>query len=262
LISTKGTRIWTPYGYLFAEDLYIGEKVISFNPDRGVCEYDTIKSIDLEYKNCGGFGISSKSMRQVLTPDHPIIIWNDKTKELNYVPIEDRFMQVFSARRNNSILSHALFEPYKRTQDINDIEWSARVAATIAAHRRAKVNIKSIVKDLGGYEAQVWLDTFFHWNRLIPARNWMATVKLTNLEVRDIIFDIAPRAGVGVKWYFRGKNLVASMTTNGYVNPSPYNGWFKQKIDGLVFNLTTKNGNALARANGGTFLVACNRQEN
>lgn len=261
MISTKATRIWTPFGYIFVDDLYIGERVISFNPDRGVCEYDEIKSIEIQHKSCMGFGINAKSMRQLLTPEHPIMLWNFKTKELRRVPIKDKFMRSMSGD-NNSVLLHALFEPYKRSQELEDIKWSARMAASLSSHRRARSNIFDIPKDLGGYESQIWLDTFFHWNRLTPMRNWMATVTLNNNEVRDTLFNVAPRAGVGIKSYrFRQKSLV-SITVDGAVYPTIYNSWFKQPIDEQVFNLTTRNGNVLARSSNGTFLLACNRQEN
>jgi hypothetical protein len=260
MISTKATRIWTPFGYLFVDDLYVGEKVISFNPERGVCEYDEIKSIQMEYKSCMGYGLNSKSMRQLLTPDHPIMIWNFNTKELKRIPIEDRFM-VSMPNGDKAILMHALFEPYKQSQDLEDIKWSARMAASVASHARAAIDIYDVTKDLGGYEAQLWLDTFFHWNRLVPMRNWMATVGLTNLEVRDIVFNIGPRAGVGIKSYrFRNKSLI-SMTVDGTVRPTTSSCWFKQPINEPVFNLTTGNGNVLARSSNGTYLLACNGQE-
>lgn len=260
MITTKATRIWTPFGYLFAEDLYIGEKVISFNPERGVCEYDKIYSIEMDYKSCMGFGLNFKSMRQLLTPDHPIMIWDFKNKQLKRMPIEDKFMS--STGENKAVLLHALFEPYLQTQDEEDIKWSARMAASYCNHPRARIDISDIVKDLGGYEAQLWLDTFFHWNRLVPMRNWMATVKLKNHEIRDTLFDIGPRAGVGIKSYrFREQNYV-SMTVDGAVRPVSGWGWFKQPIEEPVFNLTTKNGNVLARSSNGTYLLACNRQEN
>jgi hypothetical protein len=138
---------------------------------------------------------------------------------------------------------------------MEDIKWSARMAATISNHKKAYFDIP---RDLGGYEAQEWLDTFFHWNKMISARNWMAAVRLTNLVVRDSILDIAPRAGVGAIWQsaYKGKPTML-MTTNGYVSPSLNNGWYKKPIDGLVFNLSTKNGNVLVKSNNGTYLVAC-----
>jgi hypothetical protein len=261
MISTKATRIWTRFGYLFVDDLYIGEKVISFNPDRGVCEYDYVQSIELQYKHCMGFGINSKSMRQLLTPDHPILIWNSKTKVLDRVPIKEKFMRTFDSREDNAVLAHALFEPYQKSLEIDKIRWSARIAATMVDYPRTRVDIMNIVSDLGGYEAQCWLDTFFHWNILMSGKNWMKTVKLSNMEVRDIVFNIAPRAGVGVKNYtFRGKRLI-SITTDGMVFPTKTTGWYKQEIDEPVFNLTTRNGNILARSSSGTFLVACNKGE-
>lgn len=257
MISTKATRIWTPYGYLFVDDLFIGEKVISFNPERGVCEYDSVQSIEMEYKRCMGFGINSKSMRQLVTPDHPILIWDSKNKLLERIPIRDKFMVSFAIGRDKSILAGALFEPYKRTRDLEDIKWSARIAATMSAYRRAEVGIREIVSDLGGYEAQCWLDTFFHWNKLMPAKNWMKTVICKNFQVRDIVSNIAPRGGVGMKNYtFRGKNLL-SISTDGFIYPRAHISWYKQEINEPVFNLKTRNGNILARSSNGTFLIAC-----
>lgn len=260
MIHTGGTRVWTPYGYLFPEDLYIGERVISFNPERGVCEYDTIQGIEMEYTRCMGYGITSKSLRQLLTPDHPLLFWNDKKKELTYRPIEDRFMYSMASGRHTAVLCHALFEPYKQTQDPEDIKWSARIAAGIAMHRRAKLNVGNIVDDLGGYESQLWLDTFFHWNRMQRANNWMATVKLTNREVRDTVFDIAPRAGVGAKWYMLKGKQVISISTDGDLGFMSVNAWFKSPIDGITFNVTTNNGNVLIKSYNSTSLVACRKQ--
>lgn len=260
MIYTKGTRVWTPFGYRYADDLYMGEKVISFNPERGVCEYDTIEGIELEYTRCMGYGITSKSLRQHLTPDHPLLFWNDKEKKLTPKPIEDRFMYSMAPGRTTSILCHALFEPYKQTQDPEDIKWSARMAASIAWHKRAKLNVENIVNDLGGYEAQLWLDTFFHWNKMQKNSTWMATVKLNNLEVREAVLNIAPRAGVGAKWYMlKGKNVI-SISSNGEVAPMTVNGWFKYPIDGITFNLTTRNGNILIKSYNSTSLVACKKQ--
>lgn len=258
MISTKTMRIWTTFGYLFVDDLYIGEKVISFNPKRGICEYDTIQAVEVKYTNCMGLGINAKSMRLVATPDHPLLIWNEQSKVLDKVPIEKIFMR--SVPKNSCILNNALFEPYKRSQDLDDIKWSARIAATLANYRNAKLDIGNVARDLGGYEAQVWLDTFFHWNILRPVNNWMKSVRLTNSEVRDTIFNIAPRAGVGARRYIYKGKLLASITTDGAVYPLS-SSWFKQTIQETVFDLTTRNGNVLARSSYGSFLIACNKGE-
>lgn len=259
MITTKGTRIWTPYGYKFVDDLYIGEKIISFNPNRGVCEYDKILSIETEYKQCMGYGINSKSMRQLLTNDHPILIWDSLNKILDRIPIQDKFLRQISDPY--SVLFSAPFEPFKRSQDIEDIKWSARMAATIANHEYAIYDINHIVSDLGGYESQIWCDTFFHWNKLMTGKNYMATVRMTNKYVQDLVFNIAPRAGVGAKLYPYKHRYLMSITTNGSSYPSIKVGWFKQKIDEVVFNLTTINGSVLAKASNGTFLLACKGRE-
>ncbi len=255
MITTKATRIWTPYGYKFVDDLYIGERVISFNPSRGVCEYDTIQSIEIEYKRCMGYGINSKSMRQLVTEDHPILIWNDTSRDLTRVPIADRFLGTIS--RKKSVLFAAPFEPFSWSQEIDDIKWSARIAATMANHKYPWEDLNYIVSNLGGYESQVWLDTFFHWNKLMSGKNYMATVRLVNKYVKDLVFHIAPRAGVGAKWYPIKQNNLMSITTNGRIYLDSRIGWFRQKIDEPVFNVTTTNGNVLSKASNGTFLVAC-----
>lgn len=257
MIDTRQTRIWTPYGYLFAEDLYIGEKVISFNPARGVCEYDTVSQIEIEERRCMGLGLNSKSMRVLLTPDHDLLVWNNKLKVLSRVSIESRFMLGYSSKQK-SILAHAVFEPYKRSQAEADIEWSARMAATISRHKRAMLDVGNIIDDLGGYEAQLWIDTFIHWNKLLRGRNWMGTAHLANRQVRDVIYNIAPRAGVGARWYIKGNYPLVSIPINGYIY-QPL--WFKEPLNGLMFNLTTRNGNVLMKSAHGTCLVACNKGE-
>jgi hypothetical protein len=251
MINTKGLRVWTERGWLFAEDLSIGDTTISFNPTRNCCEYDTIESINLEYTQCGGYAVVKNTMRQIVTSDHPILIWNDNKKQLTRIPISKRFMG--SA---NLVLARS-FEPYLSTQDIEEIKWSARVAASFSNHKWAPVDHWDIVRNLGGYESQVWLDTFFHWNVLLPAVNWMKSVKLRNTDVRDMLFHIVPRAGRGLFAGIRMKLLTANMTIreNAFVNS--YAGWSMKPIDGIVFNISTKNGNFLARKSGNTFIMAC-----
>jgi hypothetical protein len=259
MIDIRNVRVWTPFGYLPVNELYVGEKVISFNPDRGVCEYDTIQGIQIEYTKCMGLGVSSKSVRQVLTPDHPLLMWDSSRKQLQYRPIEDRFMINMLRVHTVNLLAHAVFEPYLVSQNEEDIKWSARMAASIANHKRAKLNVGSILDNLGGYESQLWIDTFFHWNKMLSGRNWMGTVWATNKEVVDAVFNIGPRAGVGIKWYPRNASYVISVTTNGLVSPMSPSGWFKNPLDGLVFNVTTRNGNVLIKCVKGTSLVACNK---
>jgi hypothetical protein len=260
VITIKGSKIWTPYGYTPVQDLYIGEKIISFNPDRGVCEYDSIQQIEIEYMSCMGMGLNAKSMRQLMTPDHPVLHWNSKTKTLIRYPAQERFMYSLTAGRPIAILHHALFEPYKRSQTMEDIRWSARMAASISNHKRAKLDVGNILDDLGGFEAQEWLDTFFHWHRLQRCYGWSWTVKTSNKEVKRLILDIAPRAGVGAKAHYTNGSLMISVTHNGEIcKISKKNGWFNLPINDLVFNLTTKNGNFLMQSFGGTYLAAGKR---
>lgn len=257
MIYSRSSRIWTEYGYVFVEDLYVGQKVISFNPARGVCEYDYIQGIQTEYSRCMGLGLSAKSFRQVLTSDHPLLIWDLSKKVLTYTTIEERFMRHMFAFRPKAILAHAPFEPYKITQSTEDIMWSARYTASIAAQKRVSLDSEICLKDLGGYEAQLWLETFFHWNKLVPNGTWMATVVVNNEEVRRLLYNIAPRAGVGVKLHMLRNKSLMSISTDGRV--LPHTGWFKATIDGMVFNLTTSNGNVLMKSYGGTSLVACDK---
>jgi hypothetical protein len=261
MITTKGIRVWTPRGWLFAADLQLGDKVLSFNAERNCCEYDQIYSTTIEYMRFMGLGVSSKSMHQILTPDHPILVWDLKNKVLTRPEIQSRFMGAIATSKHRSLVCHRMFEPHLVTQKEVDIKWSARVAATQANDWRCSVDLWQYVLELSGYEAQIWLDTFFHWNVMLPAKNWMAAVKVKNKEVKDMLFYLAPRAGVGIKWYiFRGRRT-AFITTNGNVDVTSPSGWTMDKIDGLVFNVSTKNGNLLVKSSNGTHLTACDYKE-
>lgn len=254
MISTKGIRIWTKRGWLWAEDLLVGDKVISFNPERNVCEYDEISSVQVEYRTCMGLGVKSNSMRQVLTEDHPLLMWSNNLRKLKRVPIRDKFMG--TAKDINPLICHRIFEPYLVSQELEDIKWSARIAATRSRYTASWLN-PGFIDDLGGYEAQLWLDTFFHWNILIRGVNWMSSVQVDNTTVRNMVFDIAPRAGVGAKYYRYGRKTLISISKTGDVTLKSTKGWMQQPIDGLVFNVQTKNGSVLARSLKGTHLVAC-----
>jgi hypothetical protein len=260
MIDTHTCRLWTPFGWHFAEDLWVGQRVISFNADRGCCEYDTIESIEIKRMQTSGYGLEFSSMRQVLTPDHPLLHWRADTKVLQRVPIKDLFMRRFNSGGRSSILVSMLFEPYKRTQDIEDIKWSARIAATMSRHRRATIYDRDMLRELGGYEAQVWTDTFFHWNKKLPAKNWMACVPLTNLELRDIVLSTASRAGRGARYMLVPTGPRMYVTHSSFAYPTSDYNWFKRPINGDVFNVTTKNGSILAATNKGTHLLACNQE--
>lgn len=259
MISSLGTQLWTPHGWIRPEHLYVGLKIMSFNPDRGVCEYDTIKSIKTDNMQCMGYGINVKSISQLLTPDHDLLIWNSYTKKLTKKNIEDRFMVSINPTWNSFILASAPFEPHKRMNDLEDIKYSARMAASISKHRFAYSG--KIETEMSGYEAQVWVDTFFHWNKLLYGSNWMATVELNNKYIRDILYEIVARAGIGLKYRFRGSKKIVSVSMNGFVATGNLS-WFKKTIDGPVFNITTKNGSAVARNAGGNFLLACDEEMN
>ena len=257
MISTFFTFVYTNRGWVSPEELMWGDRVVSFNPERGVCEYDKVYGIQLDYKQCSGLGIRSNTMRSLLTPEHPLMIWDNKKKKLTRTPIKEVFMSKYNYGRPTSILAHRLFEPYRRTQDMDDIRWSARIAATFSNARHAFVPEQHMVDDLGGLEAQAWLETFFHWNRKLPGVNWQGTVRLGNRQVRDMLFNIGWRAGVGVKWRRPRKSYAVSITNHGDATPYADSGWMSHQIDGLVFNVSTKNGNVLMRSYNGTYLMAC-----
>lgn len=259
MISANHIFVWTSRGWTKPSDLYIGDKIISFNPDRNCSEYDEVYSIKQEWRELMGLGIYHKSMRQLLTPDHPILVWHEKKKELQRPSIESRFMGAIAG--NTSVIYNSMFEPFYRSQDLEDIRWSARMAATYSMYDRP-VDIWNIISDLGGYEAQVWLDTFYHWNSLMPAFKWQYAVRLPSLWVRDIIFHVASRAGLGCYWAppKTVKHSVMYLSTSNNIYTRASAGWVMIPTN-LLFNISSKNGNALVKTDRGNFIVACDYKE-
>lgn len=262
MIYSEFLWVWTINGWKRPHDLYIGDTIMSFNPDRNCCEYDKVYSVETAFNEQMGLGIWNKGMRQLLTPDHHILVWHYKNKQLERFPIEDRFMRKIHFP-HKGIIYNSMYEPYIRTQDIEDIKWSARVTATYCMSKKY-VDVWDIVRNLGGYESQIWIDTFFHWNSLLYSGSWQYRVRLPNHSIRDIIFHIAPRAGLGAYWkqpdkIIRDYSICISNSDPVHVNSKL--GWVMKPMD-YMFNMSSKNGNFLARNTRANFIVACDYKEN
>lgn len=257
---TINNWIWTTRGWRTAEEVYVGEKIISFNASRNCCEYDEIKSIELAFVDTGGVGVQKFGTYLLTTTDHPIIcVNNDKTTE-RYAT-KDVFL------KTKTVLYNRWFEPYHRTQSEEDIRWSARIAATYNKTRFAPVlnDVRSITSNFGGIEARWWLESFFQWTVLVNNVNFMKNTRVFNREVREIALNVAARAGVGSDYdkswrQAFGGIKVFSITRPTDLKVSVDTGWFSKPLKGLVYNLTTKNGNFLGRGFRGNFLITCKEQ--
>lgn len=250
----EGVRVWTKRGWQYHEDLFVGDTVMSFNPYRGYCEYDTIQEVKQEYTFLKQmYGIKSKNIRMWYTPDHPLMLFSDKTRQTKFIPIEESFM-----RTGNFIIARP-FEPFNESSNNEDIKWSARYSAMFSRARYLPdmKNIKSIVEELSGFEAQDWLEEFYRWNILIQGVNWMKSSLLRNKDIRDLIFHIAPRAGVGSCWWplIRSKMRAMRITTIADAHLGAMNYGLKD-YQGYLFDIKTSNKNYLVQYRQSTFLVA------
>src|SRR5687768_11455697 len=90
------TLIWTKRGWLKAEELIIGDVIVSYNPHRNCTEYDSISSIKMDYAIKPILGLRSHSMTMKVTPDHPFIVKNNKLKTIERKTISDVFLRSFS----------------------------------------------------------------------------------------------------------------------------------------------------------------------
>lgn len=256
--------IWTTRGYQSIGELSPGDKVISYSEDRHCTEYDTVTSINTEYAQCGLLGIKKMTLHYLMTPEHPVLITDLKTNKLMRVPIEDLLMN--NSNRHEAVLGCKPFEPYKRTQDLDDIKWSARLAASSARHKtsaRHSDKIWHYIRDINGEESQHWINTFFNWNILQRRTNFQKTIFMHNSFVRDMIYHVAPRAGVTTYWgpHKTKAGIYASAFSVGLPRNEKISStfqWRADRQDGIIYNISTKNGNFLARYLGGTFLMACN----
>jgi len=258
--------IWTTRGYQNVNNVHVGDRVISYNPKRNCTEYDTISNIETKYVQQGLLGIKKMDLHYLLTPDHPILTINPYTKETNRLPIDKLFMKKTNAKLN--IIGNRIFEPYRRTQDSEHLEWTARLAAS-ASRQESPSHYSEIIWDslrnINGEEAQIWLNTFFHWNILKPRPIFMKTILLRSKWARDMVYHTAPRAGVGTFWgpyknkAYHYKYIQAfSIGKNSDHSIHHKAQWRADRQEGIVYNISTQNGSFLARYLGGTFLLACN----
>lgn len=259
------TLIWTPRGYKNIRDLSVGDKVISFNPDKGYMEYDEVFSIKTDFYIGGLLGVKKVGCHFLLTPAHDILFINTKSRDTKRVPIEDRFME--NAGGRNLLLGVKPFEPYKRSVDFDDVRWSARMAASSCRQDIPPLyedKIWDIIKDITAPEAQEWLNTFFTWNILKPNPNYMRTVLMRNWFVRNMLYHVAPRAGVSTYWGpYRTKTWFQnafSLTKEGDHQLQRIH-WRADRHESIVYNIKTKNGNFLARYLGGLHIQACEVKE-
>jgi hypothetical protein len=266
---TSDTLVYTNEGWKKCWDLYVGQQVRSYNPVTNTCVDDIVFSIETDFVATGLMGIKSKSMDQLITQDHPIIIVNIVTKESITKTIGEHFYH--TATGNKRILHNRSYNYYITTRDIEEIKWSARICASYAQVDGffSDQNAILIAKNLGGYESWIWLDTFFHWNVLRSNTTKMGTCFLRNRVVREILLDLAPRAGYGIKFmpYFRNRSVAQKggswtiqLDHQQDVIVLRRLGWYLKRYEGNVFNIKTKNGSFLAKRNNGTFLMACDKE--
>lgn len=257
--------VWTTRGYQQIGNVAVGDRIISYNESRGCTEYDEVLAIETEYVRMGLIGIKQIGLHYISTPDHPVLLIDQKTRELDRVPIEDLFMR--KTGKNKAIISNKMFEPSQRTLDLDYLEWTARLAASSSREKMPVLENDLIWDSLGeitGPEAQHWLNTFFHWNILKPRNHYMKTILMRNSFVRDMLYHVAPRAGVGTYWgsirtHPRVNKFVMafSITKEKEHIISVPEQWRADRHVGIVYNITSRNGSFLARYLGGVFLLAC-----
>lgn len=255
------TLVWTKRGWLTADELVIGDIVISYNPSRACTEYDKISYIKTDYKTNPIMGLKSHSINLAITPDHPFIVKNNVNKSVEVRNIDEVFLSSFN--EGKTVLYTAPFEPYLMSQDLEDVAWSARVASSFGNVRYMPIEyfheIWNIVGEATGVEAQHWIDVFFHWGILENGTYWSKATKLRNRQTRDMVYHIAPRAGFGTRFMPNPKRVGQWIIGLSAQNAPQIRRthWYRDRIEGLFFNLKTKNGSFLARKTGGTFLCPC-----
>lgn len=255
------TLIWTKRGWLKAEELVIGDIVISYNASRNCTEYDSVNFIQLEYGINPLFGLKTHSLNLAVTANHPFLLIDNYGKKIERKKMQDVFLS--SYQKNKSVLYSAPFEPYLINSDMSDVGWSARIAASfgnnISMPMKYQKIVWEIIEDIGGAEAQHWCDIFFHWGILEPGTYWSKATKLHNKQVRDMVYHVAPRAGFGTRFMRnpkrRGQWLIGLSTQNQCQIQKT--SWYRDRVEGYFFNIKTRNGSFLGRAKGGTFLCPC-----
>lgn len=257
--------IWTTRGYQHVGELTVGDKVISYNPERACMEYDKVEYLETGWQSRGLIGIQHSYGSFLLTPDHPIPIINPYTRELQYEKIDDLFMS--QTGKYKRVLTNKLFEPGTRRYSTDDIEWIARLAVSSSRFKMAPLywdTIQEVVQDITGIEAREFLTTFFHWNILRSKPLYLKTCLLRNESIKAMLYHVAPRAGVGT--FFGSLKTKAayykwvqgfSIAREGDLNITRQN-WCADRHEGIFYNLATKNGNFLAKFGSSTIPIACN----
>lgn len=194
---TINNWIYTTRGWKTAEEVYVGDKIISFNPTRNCCEYDRIEAVEIKWLNTGGMGMQKLGAYCLISPDHPVILIN-KDRSTERKKIKDVFTT------NKTLLFNKWFEPYHRSLDEEDIRYSARILAGYRMHCNPRIDfswIKNIVSGLGGIEARWWLESFFQWGVLVNNVNYTKNAKIASGEIREIALIAAAKAGVGTDFH-------------------------------------------------------------
>jgi len=256
--------VWTTRGYQNIANLTPGDRVLSYNPERGCSEYDKIGYIQTDWKQQGLIGLRQCATYLLLTPDHPLLIINPKTKELTRTAINELFMT--GGGKYKKLLMNKPFEPYKRTNDLEYIKWTARLAVSSSRFNVPPLYqdvIEEAIKDITGYEAQIWLNTFFHWGILRSRAQYMKTCMLRNRTIQDMLYHVAPRAGAGTYYGpFKTKahhhlwQQAFSIAKQGDTNITRDH-WCQDRHEGIFYSLSTKNGNFLGKQGSCTIPVAC-----
>lgn len=256
------TLVWTKRGWKRSEELAIGDKVISYSHSRNCTEYDEISSIQMDYGIKPIIGLRAYSMNMCVTPDHPVVILDNKTKNIETKQIKEILLS--SYKNDKSVLYTAPFEPYSMGSNLDDIAWSARVASSFGNVLATPLDIFhktwNPIEEIGGYEAQHWTDTFFHWSVLQSGTYWYKAMPMSNKQTVDLAYHVIPRAGFGVRFLRNPRKNTRQWMLGLAVNSClsiRLENWYQDRIEGFFFNIKTKNGNFLARKTGGTFLCAC-----
>lgn len=255
---SSNVKVWTTKGWLPSSSITVGDKVISYNPDRNCTEYDEVLEARQDYTFIKSLmGLKIKNVKFWITPDHPLML-NGKNG-VNFVPIEDQWM------RSAKLIAHRPFETYNETADIEELRWSARHAAlysrAVELPKAFHKKIWRMVREISGYEAQCWLEEFYRWNTLHPSyQSWMKSAPLKNQQIRDLIFHIAPRAGVGCCWWPmspRLRSIYRSMRIT-IIDDIKLNrmSYGMKDYEGLLFDLKTNNKNYLIQYVRSVFLIA------
>lgn len=267
MIKSANCQVWTKRGWMKSENLLVGDTIISYNPQRNCTEYDKIYGIETDYGSYHLLGIKTKSYYNLTTKDHPLMTYDKTDKQMTRRPIDDVFLSLFI--KKHKVIYNRPFEPYDITLDENDVLWSARLAASFASIRHMPVEYKmqiwNIIENINGIQAQEWIQAAFYWTIPYADHNWMKAMPLRCVELRDMIFHVGAKAGVGIK--YGPSTRIKRKAWIIYVSDSQdlsVKGslWIQEKTVGHVFNIVTENGSFIARRNSSSFISACEKKEN